>query len=94
MTLLPFSALLAQLTSLPSVPLAERKQREAALQSKRATVEAWLAREASTLQKYRLVRTHFPSTFFPPPQRSAAKRGPIAGGFLLVKRDPFILFGF
>uniref|UniRef100_A0A3Q2CPG1 Signal transducer and activator of transcription n=1 Tax=Cyprinodon variegatus TaxID=28743 RepID=A0A3Q2CPG1_CYPVA len=44
----------AQLTSLPSVPLAERKQREAALQSKRATVEAWLAREASTLQKYRL----------------------------------------
>uniref|UniRef100_A0A3B3XI13 Signal transducer and activator of transcription n=1 Tax=Poecilia mexicana TaxID=48701 RepID=A0A3B3XI13_9TELE len=44
----------AQLSSLSSVPPAERTQREAALQSKRATVEAWLAREASTLQKYRL----------------------------------------
>ncbi|XP_077357807.1 signal transducer and activator of transcription 5B-like isoform X2 [Festucalex cinctus] len=44
----------AQLSSLSSVPLAERTQRETTLQSKRATVEAWLAREASTLQKYRL----------------------------------------
>uniref|UniRef100_A0A665X8S9 Signal transducer and activator of transcription n=1 Tax=Echeneis naucrates TaxID=173247 RepID=A0A665X8S9_ECHNA len=44
----------AQLSSLSSVPPAERTQRETTLQSKRATVEAWLAREASTLQKYRL----------------------------------------
>uniref|UniRef100_A0A8C4NUH4 Signal transducer and activator of transcription n=1 Tax=Dicentrarchus labrax TaxID=13489 RepID=A0A8C4NUH4_DICLA len=44
----------AQLSSLSSVPAAERTQRETTLQSKRATVEAWLTREASTLQKYRL----------------------------------------
>ncbi|KAK7919526.1 hypothetical protein WMY93_010810 [Mugilogobius chulae] len=47
----------AQITSLASLPAAERTQREPALQSKRATVETWLAREASTLQKYRLVNT-------------------------------------
>ncbi|XP_042363363.1 signal transducer and activator of transcription 5B-like [Plectropomus leopardus] len=47
-------ALLAQLSSLSTLPPAERTQRETTLQSKRATVEAWLAREASTLQKYRL----------------------------------------
>lgn len=47
--------LLAQLSSLSSLPPAERTQRETTLQSKRATVEAWLTREASTLQKYRLV---------------------------------------
>lgn len=45
----------AQLSSLSSLPPTERTQRETTLQSKRATVEAWLAREASTLQKYRLV---------------------------------------
>uniref|UniRef100_A0A668APC2 Signal transducer and activator of transcription n=1 Tax=Myripristis murdjan TaxID=586833 RepID=A0A668APC2_9TELE len=44
----------AQLSSLASLPPAERTQRETTLQSKRATVEAWLTREASTLQKYRL----------------------------------------
>uniref|UniRef100_A0A3P9L5I2 Signal transducer and activator of transcription n=1 Tax=Oryzias latipes TaxID=8090 RepID=A0A3P9L5I2_ORYLA len=44
----------AQLSSLSSLPAAERSQRETPLQSKRATVEAWLTREASTLQKYRL----------------------------------------
>ncbi|XP_037611356.1 signal transducer and activator of transcription 5B-like isoform X2 [Sebastes umbrosus] len=44
----------AQLSSLSSVPQAERTQRETTLQSKRATVEAWLTREATTLQKYRL----------------------------------------
>ncbi|KAI3365338.1 hypothetical protein L3Q82_010424 [Scortum barcoo] len=44
----------AQLSSLTSLPPAERTQRETTLQSKRATVEAWLTREASTLQKYRL----------------------------------------
>uniref|UniRef100_A0A3Q4IF86 Signal transducer and activator of transcription n=1 Tax=Neolamprologus brichardi TaxID=32507 RepID=A0A3Q4IF86_NEOBR len=44
----------AQLSSLSSLPPTERTQRETTLQSKRATVEAWLAREASTLQKYRL----------------------------------------
>ncbi|XP_047465017.1 signal transducer and activator of transcription 5B-like [Mugil cephalus] len=44
----------AQLSSLSSLPPAERTQRETTLQSKRATVEAWLTREASTLQKYRL----------------------------------------
>uniref|UniRef100_A0AAX7U7K1 Signal transducer and activator of transcription n=1 Tax=Astatotilapia calliptera TaxID=8154 RepID=A0AAX7U7K1_ASTCA len=44
----------AQLSSLSSLAPTERTQRETTLQSKRATVEAWLAREASTLQKYRL----------------------------------------
>ncbi|XP_030019145.1 LOW QUALITY PROTEIN: signal transducer and activator of transcription 5B-like [Sphaeramia orbicularis] len=44
----------AQLSSLASLPPTERTQRETTLQSKRATVEAWLTREASTLQKYRL----------------------------------------
>ncbi|XP_056152645.1 signal transducer and activator of transcription 5B-like isoform X2 [Lampris incognitus] len=44
----------AQISSLASLPLAERTQKETTLQCKRATVEAWLAREASTLQKYRL----------------------------------------
>lgn len=44
----------AQISSLASLPPAERTQRETALQSKRTTVEAWLTREASTLQKYRL----------------------------------------
>uniref|UniRef100_A0A8C3G5K7 Signal transducer and activator of transcription n=1 Tax=Cyclopterus lumpus TaxID=8103 RepID=A0A8C3G5K7_CYCLU len=44
----------AQLSSLSSLPQAERTQRETTLQSKRTTVEAWLTREASTLQKYRL----------------------------------------
>uniref|UniRef100_A0A8D3BJK6 Signal transducer and activator of transcription n=1 Tax=Scophthalmus maximus TaxID=52904 RepID=A0A8D3BJK6_SCOMX len=44
----------AQLSSLSSLTPAERTQRETTLQSKRATVEAWLTREASTLQKYRL----------------------------------------
>ncbi|KAJ0060362.1 hypothetical protein NL108_010139, partial [Boleophthalmus pectinirostris] len=44
----------AQISSLASLPAAERTQREPALQSKRATVESWLTREASTLQKYRL----------------------------------------
>uniref|UniRef100_A0A8D0A851 Signal transducer and activator of transcription n=1 Tax=Sander lucioperca TaxID=283035 RepID=A0A8D0A851_SANLU len=44
----------AQLSSLSSLPPAERTQRETTLQTKRATVEAWLTREASTLQKYRL----------------------------------------
>ncbi|CAL8284329.1 unnamed protein product [Merluccius merluccius] len=44
----------AQISSLASLPPAERTPRENTLQSKRATVEAWLTREASTLQKYRL----------------------------------------
>uniref|UniRef100_A0A1A8HK36 Signal transducer and activator of transcription 5.1 n=1 Tax=Nothobranchius korthausae TaxID=1143690 RepID=A0A1A8HK36_9TELE len=48
----------AQLSSLSSLPPEDRAQREPALVSKRATVEAWLTREASTLQKYRLVCTH------------------------------------
>lgn len=47
---------LAQLTSLATLPPADRQLREPALLSKRATVEAWLTREANTLQKYRLVR--------------------------------------
>lgn len=46
----------AQLTSLATLPPADRQLREPALLSKRATVEAWLTREANTLQKYRLVR--------------------------------------
>lgn len=45
----------AQLTTLTSLPPADRQLREPALLSKRATVEAWLTREANTLQKYRLV---------------------------------------
>uniref|UniRef100_A0A8C5CVZ6 Signal transducer and activator of transcription n=1 Tax=Gadus morhua TaxID=8049 RepID=A0A8C5CVZ6_GADMO len=44
----------AQLSSLASLPPADRQLREPALLSKRATVEAWLTREANTLQKYRL----------------------------------------
>ncbi|XP_061823075.1 signal transducer and activator of transcription 5B-like isoform X4 [Nerophis lumbriciformis] len=44
----------AQLSNLSSLPPAERTQRETTLQNKRATLETWLAREASTLQKYRL----------------------------------------
>ena len=47
---------LAQLTSLATLPPADRQLREPALLSKRATVETWLTREANTLQKYRLVR--------------------------------------
>uniref|UniRef100_A0A4W5MK09 Signal transducer and activator of transcription n=1 Tax=Hucho hucho TaxID=62062 RepID=A0A4W5MK09_9TELE len=45
----------AQLTSLATLPPADRLLREPTLLSKRATVEAWLTREANTLQKYRLV---------------------------------------
>uniref|UniRef100_A0A4W6CTI5 Signal transducer and activator of transcription n=1 Tax=Lates calcarifer TaxID=8187 RepID=A0A4W6CTI5_LATCA len=44
----------AQLSSLTTLPPADRQLREPALLSKRATVEAWLTREANTLQKYRL----------------------------------------
>uniref|UniRef100_A0A8C4HT97 Signal transducer and activator of transcription n=1 Tax=Dicentrarchus labrax TaxID=13489 RepID=A0A8C4HT97_DICLA len=44
----------AQLTSLATLPPADRQLREPALLSKRATVETWLTREANTLQKYRL----------------------------------------
>uniref|UniRef100_A0A7N8WS57 Signal transducer and activator of transcription n=1 Tax=Mastacembelus armatus TaxID=205130 RepID=A0A7N8WS57_9TELE len=44
----------AQLTSLATLPPADRQLREPALLSKRNTVEAWLTREANTLQKYRL----------------------------------------
>uniref|UniRef100_A0A3B4CBU2 Signal transducer and activator of transcription n=1 Tax=Pygocentrus nattereri TaxID=42514 RepID=A0A3B4CBU2_PYGNA len=44
----------AQLTSLATLPPADRQLREPSLLSKRATVEAWLTREANTLQKYRL----------------------------------------
>ncbi|KAG9350131.1 hypothetical protein JZ751_026484 [Albula glossodonta] len=40
--------------SLSTLPPADRLLREPTLQSKRATVEAWLTREANTLQKYRL----------------------------------------
>uniref|UniRef100_A0A8C1WB64 Signal transducer and activator of transcription n=1 Tax=Cyprinus carpio TaxID=7962 RepID=A0A8C1WB64_CYPCA len=43
----------AQLSSLASLPPAERVQREAGLQSRKSTLEAWLTREANTLQKYR-----------------------------------------
>ncbi|KAJ3607510.1 hypothetical protein NHX12_024561 [Muraenolepis orangiensis] len=42
------------ISSLASLPLAERTPSETTLQSKRATVEAWLTREVTTLQKYRL----------------------------------------
>uniref|UniRef100_A0A8B9LFW1 Signal transducer and activator of transcription n=1 Tax=Astyanax mexicanus TaxID=7994 RepID=A0A8B9LFW1_ASTMX len=45
----------AQLSSLATLPPADRQLREPSLLSKRATVEAWLTREANTLQKYRLV---------------------------------------
>ncbi|XP_061159867.1 inactive phospholipase C-like protein 2 [Syngnathus typhle] len=44
----------AQLSSLATLPPADRQLREPALLNKRATVEAWLTREANTLQKYRL----------------------------------------
>ncbi|GLD49096.1 signal transducer and activator of transcription 5B-like protein, partial [Lates japonicus] len=44
----------AQLSSLTTLPPADRQLREPTLLSKRATVEAWLTREANTLQKYRL----------------------------------------
>uniref|UniRef100_A0AAQ4PIW6 Signal transducer and activator of transcription n=1 Tax=Gasterosteus aculeatus aculeatus TaxID=481459 RepID=A0AAQ4PIW6_GASAC len=44
----------AQLSSLATLPIADRQLREPALLNKRATVEAWLTREANTLQKYRL----------------------------------------
>uniref|UniRef100_A0AAY4D8T2 Signal transducer and activator of transcription n=1 Tax=Denticeps clupeoides TaxID=299321 RepID=A0AAY4D8T2_9TELE len=43
----------AQINSLANLPPTERVQRESSLQSKRATVEAWLTREANTLLKYR-----------------------------------------
>ncbi|KAI7797355.1 Stat5.2 protein [Triplophysa rosa] len=43
----------AQLSSLSSVAPAERVQRETSLQSRKSTLEAWLTREANTLQKYR-----------------------------------------
>ncbi|XP_060795294.1 signal transducer and activator of transcription 5B [Neoarius graeffei] len=43
----------AQLSSLASLAPAERVQREASLQSRKATLEAWITREANTLQKYR-----------------------------------------
>ncbi|KAG2461114.1 STA5B protein, partial [Polypterus senegalus] len=44
----------AQLSSLSALPPADRLLREQTLQNKRTTVEAWLTREANTLQKYRL----------------------------------------
>uniref|UniRef100_A0A672LZG4 Signal transducer and activator of transcription n=1 Tax=Sinocyclocheilus grahami TaxID=75366 RepID=A0A672LZG4_SINGR len=44
----------AQLSSLATLPPADRQLREPSLLSKRATVESWLTREANTLQKYRL----------------------------------------
>ncbi|CAG02821.1 unnamed protein product, partial [Tetraodon nigroviridis] len=44
----------AQLSSLATLPPADRQLREPTLLSKRSTVEAWLTREANTLQKYRL----------------------------------------
>ncbi|XP_061702461.1 inactive phospholipase C-like protein 2 [Syngnathoides biaculeatus] len=44
----------AQLSSLATLPPADRQLREPTLVSKRATVDAWLTREANTLQKYRL----------------------------------------
>uniref|UniRef100_A0A3P8NIH7 Signal transducer and activator of transcription n=1 Tax=Astatotilapia calliptera TaxID=8154 RepID=A0A3P8NIH7_ASTCA len=44
----------AQLASLATLPPADRQLREPALLSKKNTVEAWLTREANTLQKYRL----------------------------------------
>lgn len=53
---------LAQLTSLATLPPADRQLREPALLSKRATVDAWLTREANTLQKYRLVRQKVAAT--------------------------------
>lgn len=53
LTCLPSSA---QLASLATLPPADRQLREPALLSKKNTVEAWLTREANTLQKYRLVR--------------------------------------
>ncbi|XP_026133358.1 signal transducer and activator of transcription 5B-like isoform X1 [Carassius auratus] len=43
----------AQLSSLASLPPAERVQRESGLQSRKSTLEGWLTREANTLQKYR-----------------------------------------
>uniref|UniRef100_A0A671T863 Signal transducer and activator of transcription n=1 Tax=Sinocyclocheilus anshuiensis TaxID=1608454 RepID=A0A671T863_9TELE len=52
----------AQLSSLATLPPADRQLREPSLLSKRATVEAWLTREANTLQKYRLVHTHYQKT--------------------------------
>lgn len=50
----------AQLSSLATLPPADRQLREPTLLSKRATVEAWLTREANTLQKYRLVNANSP----------------------------------
>lgn len=51
----------AQLSSLASLSPAERAQRETSLQSRKATLEAWITREANTLQKYRQVtHTHTP----------------------------------
>lgn len=52
----------AQLSSLSTLPPADRQLREPALLSKRATVEGWLTREAITLQKYRLVSAATPRT--------------------------------
>lgn len=43
----------AQLSSLASLTPAERVQRETSLQSRKATLEAWITREANTLQKHR-----------------------------------------
>ncbi|KAM9462963.1 signal transducer and activator of transcription 5B [Clarias gariepinus] len=43
----------AQLSSLSSLAPAERVQRETSLQSRKATLETWITREANTLQKYR-----------------------------------------
>ncbi|XP_058262588.1 signal transducer and activator of transcription 5B isoform X3 [Hemibagrus wyckioides] len=43
----------AQLSSLASLAPAERVQRETSLQSRKATLETWITREANTLQKYR-----------------------------------------
>ncbi|GAA6088033.1 signal transducer and activator of transcription 5B isoform X1 [Tachysurus ichikawai] len=43
----------AQLSSLASLPPTERAQRETSLQSRKATLETWITREANTLQKYR-----------------------------------------
>lgn len=46
---------LAQFTQLAQLNPQERLSRETALQQKQVSLEAWLQREAQTLQQYRVV---------------------------------------
>lgn len=56
----------AQFTQLSQLNPQERMTREPTLQQKKASLEAWLHREAQTLQQYRVVSIQFTLPMFQP----------------------------